>query len=197
MITWKVDIISMSFGFTDERDEGCSDLRRAIINAHANGVLMFAAASNTGAHALPAPGPAFPARHTNVFCIYAGDGMGNFLRASPQTRKNYFNFLALGEAVESAWPRSLCEEPWKKRKSGSSFATPIVAGVAASFLRYARQNLSEEDAERCKEFDTMQRWLHRVSNKRQGYDVLSLSRFFSYEDDKRKGLLRDLLDGSI
>jgi hypothetical protein len=99
--------------------------------------------------------------------------------------------------VVSGWPKSLCEDPWKKRKSGSSFATPIVAGVAASFLLYARQNLSEEDAERCKEFDTMQRWLHRVSTKHKGYDVLSLGRFFSYEDDKRLGLLRDLLDGSI
>ena len=90
---------------------------------------------------------------------------------------------------------SLCENPWKKRKSGSSFATPIVAGVAASFLLYARQNLSEEDAEKCQEFDTMQRWLHHVSTNHQGYDVLSLSRFFSYNDDKRKQVLGELLDG--
>ncbi|KAK0707768.1 peptidase S8/S53 domain-containing protein [Lasiosphaeris hirsuta] len=194
---WKVDIISMSFGFIDERDEGCSDLRKAIIEAHAKGVLMFAAASNTGAYGLSVLGPAFPARHTNVFCIYAGDGMGNPARASPPIRQNRFNFLALGEAVESAWPMSLCEKPWKKRRSGSSFATPIVAGVAASFLLYARQKLSEEDAEKCKEFDTMQRWLHHVSTYHQGYDVLSLSRFFSYEDNKRKLFLRELLDGLI
>jgi len=185
----------MSFGFTDEREQGCDDLRTAINSAHAKGVLMFAAASNTGAHALPVPGPAFPARHRNVFCIYAGDGMGNSSRPSPPARKKHFNFLALGEAVESAWPITLSENPWKKRKSGSSFATPIVAGLAASLLLYARRNLREEDAEKCKEFDRMQSWLQYVSTEHEGYDVLSLSRFFSLEDEKRMFFLAELLDG--
>ncbi|KAK4102094.1 subtilisin-like protein [Parathielavia hyrcaniae] len=69
---WQVDIISMSFGFLDEREQGCGELRDAILQAHASGVLMFAAASNVGAHGMA---PAFPARLSNVFCIYSGDGM--------------------------------------------------------------------------------------------------------------------------
>ncbi|KAH6616958.1 peptidase S8/S53 domain-containing protein [Chaetomium tenue] len=65
---WQVDIISMSFGVLDEREDGCVELRAALLRAHAAKVLMFAAASNTGG---VDPAPAFPARLSNVFCIYS------------------------------------------------------------------------------------------------------------------------------
>lgn len=187
----------MSFGYTNESQDGCEELRRAINAAYAKGVLMFAAASNSGAHGLPVPGPAFPARHSNVFCIHAGDGNGISTRCNPPPRDNHFNFLALGEAVESAWPKALCENPWKKRKSGTSFAAPLVAGLAASFILFAYQNLPQEDAARCKEFDKMQKWLHYVSTRHHGYDVLSLSRFFSQERGEKMDVLRKLLEGRL
>ncbi|EAQ84991.1 hypothetical protein CHGG_09005 [Chaetomium globosum CBS 148.51] len=69
---WQVDIISMSFGVLDEREDGCDELRAALLRAHAAKVLMFAAASNTGG---VDPAPAFPARLSNVFCIYSGRGV--------------------------------------------------------------------------------------------------------------------------
>ncbi|KAK5655304.1 hypothetical protein OQA88_5871 [Cercophora sp. LCS_1] len=195
---WQVDILSMSFGFTDETEPGCDELRTALTEAHAKGILMFAAASNTGAFGHPVSGPAFPARHSNVFCVFAGDSMGNSIWTNPTPRPNRFNFLALGEAVESAWPRSLGVKPWKKRKSGTSFATPIMAGLVAAFLLYAYQNKPEEDARKFKEFDRMQAWLEKESNlltPRQGYNVLPLSRFFSQTREARNQFLDMLLAG--
>ncbi|KAH6633954.1 peptidase S8/S53 domain-containing protein [Chaetomium sp. MPI-SDFR-AT-0129] len=98
---WQVDVISMSFGFPDETKPGCDELRAALRRAQAASVLLFASASNIGAHGIPA----FPARQSGVFCIYAGDGKGNSSRACPTAREDDVNFLALGEGVKSAWPR--------------------------------------------------------------------------------------------
>lgn len=189
---WQVDIISMSFGFLDEREQGCAELREAILRAYTSGVLIFAAASNVGAHGTA---PAFPARLSNVFCIYSGDGMGNCSKTSPTASRHGFNFLTLGEAVESAWPRPLSQYPWSKRKSGTSFATPIAAGLAAILLLYAYQNLPLDGAKQFKEYDKMRDWLFHASNERNGYNVLSLNNFFNRTPEERRLLLTNILDG--
>ncbi len=191
--TWKIDIISMSFGYLDEREQGCDKLREAILQANASKVLMFAAASNVGAHS---SSPAFPARHPSVFCIYSGDGPGNFSKTSPTASKHDVNFLTLGEGVESAWPQSLSQDPWTKRKSGTSFATPIAAGLAAALLYYVCQILPLEDAKKFKEYDKMRDLLSQNSNERSGYHVLSLDNFFSKRTpDERRSLLNIILEG--
>ena len=192
MTNWQVDIITMSFGFLDEKEPGCSELGAAILRAHASRVLMFAAASNVGAHGAA---PAFPARLSNVFCIYSGDGMGNCARTNPTAHRYRYNFLTLGEAVESAWPKALSENPWTKRKSGTSFATPIAAGIATFLLPYAYQTLPLEDALKFKEHDKMRDWLFHVSNERNGYNVLSVNNFFSRSSEERRILLENLLAG--
>jgi len=182
----------MSFGFPDEGTPGCDALRNAILQAHASGILMFAASSNVGAHGTA---PAFPASHSNVFCIYSGDGMGNCAPTNPTARKHLYNFMTLGEAVESAWPRALCANPWKKRKSGTSFATPVAAGIAAFLLLYAQQTLPPEQAAQFKQYDKMREWLFHMSNERGGYNVISIGGFFDREARERKILLNNMLDG--
>jgi hypothetical protein len=212
VIEWQVDIITMSFGFQDEKEPGCRELAEAIRSARASKVLTFAAASNVGAHAAR---PAFPARMSEVFCIYSGDGMGTCARTCPTASGNRFNFLTLGEAVASAWPRDLCQKhqaavlagtarigrgnldakTLTNRKSGTSFATPIAAGIAAFLLLYAAQTLPEERAEMLKEHDKMEDFLYHLSYKRGGYDVLSITDFFARREEERKMMLESLLDG--
>lgn len=186
---WQVDIITLSF------EPGCTELGDAIRSAYRWKVLVFAAASNVGAHAAM---PAFPARMSNVYCIYSGDGMGNYTRTSPTARSNHYNFLTLGEAVESAWPVALSDNPWKKRKSGTSFATPIAVGIAAFLLLYAYQTLPEECAKKLKEYDKMRDFLfYYLSHERGGYHVLSMNGFFKRPEEERRRMPESLLNGRL
>ncbi|KAK3896449.1 peptidase S8/S53 domain-containing protein, partial [Staphylotrichum tortipilum] len=195
VVEWQVDVISISFGFPDETEQGCDELRAAVHRAHAAGVLLFAAASNVGAHGIPA----FPARQTGVFCIYAGDGKGNSSRTCPTASRYDVNFLTLGEGVDSAWPKYLAPGSsqflWTKRKSGTSFATPIAAGLAATFLLYARQNLTADEAKKFKEYDKMKDLLARNAHERHGYHVLSLDSFSKRTPEERKLLMKNIMEG--
>lgn len=182
----------MSFGFPDENDE----LAKAILNAHAQNILMFAAASNDGAHSVA---PAFPARHHNVFCIYASDGMGNSIRGNPTARPYNYNFCTLGEAVESAWPRALSQEPWKARRSGTSFSTPLAAGLAAFVLLYAQSIMPLEDALKFKQYDKMREMLYYMSIPRAGYNVLSSISIYFGGQQKEEAIrvrMKDIVSGS-
>ncbi|TQN65315.1 Subtilisin DY, partial [Colletotrichum shisoi] len=97
---WKVDIISMSFGFPDRDIEGYVELENALQNAYANNVVLFAAASNSGGKL----GRSFPAREPEVIAVHATDANGNRSHFS-QTATDYdINLATVGEAVESAWP---------------------------------------------------------------------------------------------
>jgi hypothetical protein len=79
------------------------------------------------------------------------------------------------------------------RKSGTSFATPIAAGIAAFLLPYAMQNLPLEAARRFRQFDKMEVLLYHLSNERNGYNVLTLGEFFRRPPEDRKSLVLNLL----
>ncbi|KAE8361736.1 peptidase S8/S53 domain-containing protein [Aspergillus caelatus] len=129
--TWRVDIITMPFGFR-YRSEAIAEAVQIATNKR---VLLFGAASNLGSIEKQ---PAFPARFNQVFCINSADGLGVTSRFTPSARVSDDNFTLLGEAVESAWPTQL-RQGQRQRKSGTSIATAIAAGIAALVLELAVQ----------------------------------------------------------
>ncbi|PYH78220.1 subtilisin-like protein [Aspergillus uvarum CBS 121591] len=129
---WKVDIISMSFGIR----EHSPPIKAAIANAIHSQTLLFSAASNDGANL----GRAFPAQYPGVFCIHSTDGHGNPSMFNPTADDKDVNFSLLGECVSSHWPVGKDGRGQTvKVMSGTSVATPIAAGLAASVLSFVRQ----------------------------------------------------------
>ncbi|KAF2636034.1 subtilisin-like protein [Massarina eburnea CBS 473.64] len=188
----KIDIISISVGF-QQRVLGDA-MERAIDYAKANNVLIFAAASNSGANA----GRSWPARYDGVFAIHSTDTNGNPSGFNP-TEFEGINFATVGEAVESSWPNHLSRSPAKlpngkglkgqdtkggvdfspdcsvEVKSGTSFATPIAASLAVFLLQYAKKNLEPKFVAQLKRYGTMQSVLKCLAGtKRGGFYYLTL-----------------------
>jgi subtilisin family serine protease len=122
----------MSFGIREYHEP----LQKAVANAVHKGALVFAAASNDGANF----GRAFPAKYPGVFCIHATDGNGRPSAFNPTADDKDVNFSLLGENVLSHWPAGTKghNQP-VNTMSGTSVATPIAAGLAASILSFIRQ----------------------------------------------------------
>lgn len=171
----------MSFGFPTRNIDGYSELERAIENAYSKRILLFAAASNSGANL----DRAYPARDQNVICIHSTDANGNRSKFSPTAISDNVNFATIGEAVESAWPVQLCDEnldtTYVKYKSGTSFATPIAAGIAAFLLQYAKLHLTKDHVYMLKRHSGMKAVLRKITKKseesknRDGYHYIALS----------------------
>lgn len=135
-IKWAVEekgvhIISISFGFPYTIKQ-LDPIRRAILKANAADVLIFAAASNKGGN----QPVAFPACMDEVICVGSADGRGVKSDFTPNLHQGR-RLCALGERIESSWPPDMLDdEADPPRKSGTSFATPVAAGVAAMVLDY-------------------------------------------------------------
>lgn len=121
----------MSFGL-EKHHPG---IHEAILTAHSKGIILFAAASNEGG----TREVTYPAKYDEVICVFSNDGLANPSPCNPSPmKKSGYQFAALGEAVQSQWPTTLQEgEAPKRRKTGTSFATPIAAGAAACLLEFA------------------------------------------------------------
>jgi subtilisin family serine protease len=130
-----VDIITMSFGLgKDQRN-----IQEAISIANSKSIIMFAAASNRGGNY----DVTYPARYEEVICVFSTDGMGVGSRCNPtQMEDSSYHFATLGEGVKSAWLTTdiLVDPAPERRMTGTSFATPIAAGVAACVLEFALMN---------------------------------------------------------
>jgi subtilisin family serine protease len=124
---WRVHIISMSFGF-DETHEG---VRRALQRAHSANIIMFAAGHNDGANRPIA----FPANSPLVIAVGAANAYGKDSSFSPAPPNKDYYFTAFGENIYN----------FGREKSGTSFATPVAAGIAALVMDYVNC-LTNEDA---------------------------------------------------
>ncbi|KAJ0127293.1 hypothetical protein HZ326_29599, partial [Fusarium oxysporum f. sp. albedinis] len=135
----EVDIISMSFAFEEEE----LSIKHALYNAKKKSlepVLMFAAASNN--RALQGVPIGYPARvNDRVICVNSSTVQDEKSSFSPHGILGWPNLSVIGENVLAAWPTSR-SGPWK-RMSGTSCATPIVAGVAALLLDFSKKDLPE------------------------------------------------------
>jgi hypothetical protein len=134
--TWKVDIITMSFGFR----KPIPIINKAIKYAFYRNVIMFAATSNDGGN----EEIAFPASvHEAMIGVNSTNTWGNKSDFTPNVLPLSENFSILGEAVESSWPKHLKQGP-RQCRSGTSYATPIAAGTAANMLFYVRMKVENE-----------------------------------------------------
>lgn len=125
---WHIHIIGMSFGFNKFTEElGC--IRGAILYAHSKETVMFAAARNNGG----LQEIAYPASQEEVICISSTDGYGNPSSFNPSFKEGR-NFSTVGENV----PTSSLQRG-QVPTSGTSFATPIAAGIAAFSMGFMEQ----------------------------------------------------------
>ncbi|TIA37770.1 subtilisin-like protein [Aureobasidium pullulans] len=178
---WKVDIVSMAFGFkkSDRHDRekhrrSMERIEEVIKAAAADNILFFGAACNSGI----LNGTAFPARLSQVICIHSANHGGRTSNHSPPARDNTYNFSVLGEDVRSAWPVSLGGPT--ELMTGTSTAVMIAAAVSAVILYLVR--FEDKDfiprktlsaiRERLKTQDAMCKLLKEMSVPTEGYDFL-------------------------
>ncbi|KAK4059079.1 hypothetical protein Trihar35433_11175 [Trichoderma harzianum] len=126
---WKANIITMSFGYTEEQQCISDAILDALNDSHGS-ILFFAAASNSGSNQVEM----FPARHDSVISIRATNADGQYQGFNPPRNDNdTVTFGTLGLKVPGAW---LSDYSGKKCQTGTSVATAIAAATAALLIGY-------------------------------------------------------------
>lgn len=123
-------IINFSFGIP--KVMVTEVLTKAMDDAHDSGVVLVAAAGNNGKKR-----PVFPCNYKNVICVGSLDANNKPLRSS-----NYGHMVdvyAPGENIISIYPQNVESASLRinnyETKTGTSFASPIVASLAALMLQ--------------------------------------------------------------
>ncbi|KAK5723184.1 hypothetical protein LTR17_013904 [Elasticomyces elasticus] len=194
---WKVQVISMSFGYNEYIDV----INDELLNAEHAGIVVIAAASNYGSNR----DETWPARHHSVICMYAADGYGNKYPRNPTPREHTDSFAALGMEVKAWW-----QPDQKALRSGTSTATPIAAAIVSLVIRFVRDaktrcttgtdaSMSEAEYEkllrRLSTFSAMSKVLRLMGRgKRDGYNPLEPWRLLSAERGRAKDIVHEILE---
>ena len=134
-----MDVINLSLG--KDRDPG-STVKQAFDNAEAMGVVIVAAAGNSGTLSGKGKNVIYPAKFASVIAVAATDSADK--RASFSSTGPEVDLAAPGVSVYSTWndsssplaPQPVCNasSDCYKYGSGTSMASPHVAGVAALII---------------------------------------------------------------
>lgn len=181
----------MSFGY-DQYTPELAEIQSAILHAYSKNIILMAAAANHGG----LRNVSYPANQEQVICISSTDGHGRASNFNPSPQRcNVFSVL--GEAVPSYWHLSGAQ-----RKSGTSFATPIAAGIAAVTIEYLSQRKvswpdeRKDTASRIKSRRGMMTIMerHLSSGERDGFRFLCPWKLFKKDFDRIDALLLDSLE---
>jgi|SRR5579859_13468 len=120
----------MALGVPDEP----KSVAQALTRARGLGIVALASASNDGANNRIS----FPASLDDVFCIGSANGKGGRSHFSPPFIGEE-KYSALGEGVYGAVPMQVSKTESFGRKTGTSTAVMVAAGIVALLMDYTRQ----------------------------------------------------------
>jgi hypothetical protein len=123
----------MSFGFAQD-SESISQAILSVQMDRSDAVIFLASAGNSSYE-----DETFPARHQSVISIYATDCRGTFAASNPRNDRDGPTIFGtfgddipegIREELQKFYQQQVCEP-------GSSIATAVAAGIAATMLSYA------------------------------------------------------------
>jgi hypothetical protein len=165
---WEVDIITISIALSEENHDIDKELEQALDPKYNNatGKIVFAAAGNKGGNKQLA----WPARKNGVIAIHATDWQGTAANLNPSSDEGKANFATLGRDIKMQWFFDTGEVK-DCYISGTSFATPIAAGIAANILEFARYrlDLNTRRKDRLFSHDGMRKIFREMSTRRGDY----------------------------
>eukprot|EP00058_Branchiostoma_floridae_P006695 XP_002592183.1 hypothetical protein BRAFLDRAFT_88080 [Branchiostoma floridae] len=185
-----VDIISMSLG-SDSYD---SEMRRAVSEAVARGKVVVAAASNDGRKGMTNIG--FPARLGDVICVGSHDSYGYYQPSSFSSTGRELDFLAPGEQIAAPDSRTI---NFYRRMSGTSQATPIIAGIAAMVISYAETVGGKAMRNAVSNTTVVREIFRKMASKpghhdeHMGYGNLNPWRLFKYGPDHFRQVVEEIV----
>ncbi|MGD6993500.1 S8 family peptidase [Sutcliffiella horikoshii] len=161
-IEWAIDndmdVINMSLGGST----GSSTLKQASDNAYNSGIVVVAAAGNSGSFFGLINTIGYPARYDSVIAVGAVDSNNN--RASFSSVGSQLEVMAPGVSINSTLPGNQYGE-----LNGTSMASPHVAGAAALLLAQNPDLTNVEVRERLRSTAT-----NLGSSFNYGYGVINL-----------------------
>lgn len=171
MLEWDVDIITISIALSEKNYDIDEELNQALdpCDNKATGKIVFAAAGNKGAN----KPRAWPASKKGVIAIHATDGRGSAGNMNPN-RVGNVNLATLGCDIKMRLPSDDPGEFKDVYISGTSFSTPIAAGISANVLEFTRHRLklNQRRKDRFYSHDGMRKILKEMSGRTGDYDYV-------------------------